>query len=46
MVLPHAEFVTLQVDNMDKSVGHDNPWVWATSDGFNTFLIYEAANDP
>jgi hypothetical protein len=46
VVLPHPDFVTFQVDGTDKTVGHDNPWLWATSDGFNTVLIYEAATDP
>ena len=45
VVLPNADFVVFQLDNSDKIVGHDNPWVWAKNDGFNTFMIYEAAND-
>jgi hypothetical protein len=44
-VLAHPEFVAFQVDHLTGNVGHDNPWPWAEFDGFNTFLIYEAAGD-
>jgi hypothetical protein len=43
VVLPHAEFVVFQVDNVAQNVGHDHPWVWAKGDGLNTLMIYEAA---
>lgn len=44
VVLPHAEFVVFQIDNVAKNVGHDHPWEWAKGDGLNTFMIYEAAD--
>lgn len=43
VLLPSPDFVVIHLDNQAKIVGHDNPWVWAKSDGFNTFLMYEAA---
>jgi hypothetical protein len=46
VILPHADFVVFQLDDSAKTVGHDNPWVWAKSDGFNTLMVYEAAKDP
>lgn len=46
VILPHADFVVFQLDDSAKIVGHDNPWVWAKSDGFNTLMVYEAAKDP
>ncbi len=46
VVLAHPDFVVFQIDNLAGNVGHDNPWTWAEFDGFNTLMIYEAANDP
>ncbi len=45
VVLAHPDFVAFQIDNLAGNIGHDNPWVWAEFDGFNTFMIYETAND-